>query len=154
MTVDAKVEGLDELRAKMEAFPGVFAKGLLTTMQAVLYKVWEKVPPYPKPPPNSTYDRTGTLGRTMGVSQGGHRMGKPNILEVRQRGSQMTSASFGTNLEYAPEVIGDRQDPVHSGRWWTLRGVAVEAEKEVLKLFESFAAKCAAWLSDEGPRPT
>ena len=154
MTVDAKVEGLDELRAKMEAFPGVFARGLLTTMQAVLYKVWELIPGYPKPPPNSTYKRTGTLGRTLGVSEGGHKLGKPAIFEVRQRGSQMTSGHIGTNLEYAPQVIGDHQDPVHTGRWYTLKGVAVSAEKAVVQLFEAFAAKCAAWLSDEGPRPT
>ena len=116
-----------------------------------MYK--RQIPGYPRPPANSTYKRTGTLGRTLGVSEGGHKLGKPSIFEVRQRGSQFTSGSLGTNLDYAPAVIGDRQDPVHSGRWWTLRGVATAATKAVVQLFELFAAKCAAWLSDEGPKP-
>ena len=153
MTTNVTITGLEELKAKFAKFPQVFQAALMTTMEAVLYKVWEHVPPYPPPPPNSTYRRTGLLGRSIGVSEGGHKLGKPGIFEIRKRGGAVMSASFGTRLGYAPDVIGESQKAQFTGRWWTLGGVARMAEAEVIKLFELMARKLAAWLSDEGPPP-
>ena len=155
MTVKVEVHGLDELRRKFEKFPHVFAAAMKTTLTAVLLKLWDSVPSYPKPPPNSTYKRTGTLGRSLGVgwSGGGHKMGQPGIMRIKRGARNVHSASFGTNLEYAPDVIGDRQTAPFQGRWWTLRGVAVSAEKAIVGLFETMAAALARWLSDDGPEP-
>ena len=153
MTTNVTYTGLEELQAKLAKFPGVFSRALMTTMEAVLYKVWEFVPPYPPPPPNSTYRRTGLLGRSLGVSEGGHKMGKPGIFEVRKRGASAMSASFGTRLGYAPDVIGESQKSQFTGRWWTLGGVARMAEAATIKLFENMARELAAYLSNEGPPP-
>jgi len=153
MTTNVKVEGLDELQAKFAKFPQVFQAALSTTMEAVLYKIWEYVPAYPPPPPNSTYTRTGLMGRSIGVSEGGHKLGKPGIFEIRKRGASFMSASFGTRLSYAPDVIGESQKAPHNARWWTLGGVARMAEAATIKLFELMARKLVAWLNDEGPPP-
>jgi hypothetical protein len=115
--------------------------------------LWEKVPPYPPPPPNSTYERTGLLGRSLGVSEGGHKMGQPGILRIKRMGGNVHSATFGTNLKYAPDVIGESQKAQFTGRWWTLGAVARTAEDEIIRLFEIMAEQLAAWLNDKGPPP-
>ena len=66
---------------------------------------------YPPPPPNSTYRRTGKLGRSWT-----HRV---NVNLVT------TTALIGNNTPYAPDVQGEgMQAEIHQGRWQT--------EKEVL----------------------
>jgi len=155
MTTKVEVHGLDELRYKYEKFPEVFTAGMKTTMTAVLLKLWEKIPGYPAQWKNSRYKRTGLLGRSIGVSEGGHKMGQPGILRIKRMGSNVHSATFGTNLKYAPRVIGERQLQMFRDRgWWNLPGVARMAEAEIVKLFEILARQLAAWMNDKGPPPT
>jgi hypothetical protein len=61
---------------------------------------------YPAPPPNSTYRRTGKLGRSWT-----HRV-NVNLIT--------TTALIGNNTPYAPDVQGEgTQVPIHQGRWQT-----------------------------------
>lgn len=61
---------------------------------------------YPPPPPNSTYRRTGKLGRSWT-----HRT-RANLITA--------TALIGNNTPYAPEVQGEGyQTEVHQGRWQT-----------------------------------
>ncbi|GJM42794.1 MAG: hypothetical protein DHS20C20_30760 [Ardenticatenaceae bacterium] len=61
---------------------------------------------YPPPPPNSTYRRTGKLGRSWT-----HRV-NVNIVT--------TTALIGNNTPYAPDVQGEgMQAEIHAGRWQT-----------------------------------
>lgn len=61
---------------------------------------------YPPPPKNSTYRRTGKLGRSWT-----HRV-NINLLT--------TTALLGNNTPYAPDVQGEgTQVPIHQGRWQT-----------------------------------
>src|SRR5689334_22027280 len=101
--------GLTELIARMQAYPEKLAQAMRTTMDASLLVLWESVPPYPPQPDNSAYERTGTLGRTLGSgSGGGAGSTEPEIYEVKAVGSAGGyEGHFGTNLDYAPYVIGD-----------------------------------------------
>ena len=61
---------------------------------------------YPPPPKNSTYRRTGKLGRSWT-----HRA-DANLVTA--------TALIGNNTPYAPDVQGEgTQMPIHQGRWQT-----------------------------------
>src|SRR3972149_3265026 len=104
-----EVRGLKELIARMKAYPQKLNAALGITMDAAMLTLWENVPPYPPEPEASTYDRTGTLGRG---EAGGKSGGQPDIYEVREMGGGF-EGHFGTNLEYAPYVIGDDTQAKH-----------------------------------------
>ena len=77
---------------------------------------------YPPAPANSTYRRTGTLGKswTRSVMRGG-------------RGGGWL-AQVGTRLKYAPYVQDEgRQAEVHQGRWQTIQSVAKDKRDEVVR---------------------
>lgn len=146
MTSPIEIHGLDEIIKRMKAYPDQLTKSVRVTMQAVLLSLWESVPPYPPPPEESTYDRTGTLGRTLGSGMEGGQGGQPDVFTIRELGSAW-EAHFGTNLDYAPYVIGDEvQAEVHQGRWWTIRAVAEKASEKIDKLFDTLAQKLADFL--------
>lgn len=142
-----EVHGLDELLARMKAYPVKMVQLIAVTMRASLITLWENVPPYPAEPPNSAYDRTGTLGRTLGSSaSGGTSGGEPSIFTVRKLGEGF-EGRFGTNLSYAPYVIGDdTQAAVHSGRWWNMRFVANKASEKINRLWQTLGDKMAKFL--------
>jgi hypothetical protein len=94
------------------------------------------VPPYPPPPQDSGYRRTGTLGRSLGVGYGGGKTGKPSIYGIKGGGRNI-EGRFGTNLEYAPYVIdAQRQAKIHKGRWWTMDTIKQKAEAKIKKIWE------------------
>src|SRR5512145_1411516 len=108
MPVSVEVEGLSELIGRMDAYPKQIQDGMSEAMQDTLLVVNENVPSYAEKPATSSYDRTGTLGRTLGSSIEGGKRGSPDIYEVRALGSGV-EGRFGTNLDYAPYVIGDKE---------------------------------------------
>jgi hypothetical protein len=140
-----EVHGLDELLRRMQQFPAELDKSANITMEASLLTLGENVPAYPSPPPNSGYDRTGTLGRTLGSSGG-----KADIFESKKVGGGF-EGRFGTMLEYAPYVIGDdTQAYMHAGRWWTIKDVAAKAAAKIERLWETLGDKMAAFLDRKG----
>lgn len=147
------VEGLDELIVRFRQHPQKFRAALGKTMQASLLKIWELVPPYPEADPESSYVRTGTLGRSLGSSEsGGRQSGQPDIYEVKI-GAKYSEASFGTRLEYAPHVIGDKDSEqawMHRGRWWTIPQTLVQkALRPVERLFQIMSEELAKWLDGQ-----
>jgi len=124
-----------------------------------LNAVWEKVLPYPPRPESSTYIRTGTLGRSLGSSEsGGQSGGRPGIYQVKSQGTKAMFGEFGTNLEYAPYVIGDRetvegekgQTKTHrKNGWWTLTEIGERAVPKIQQLFEGMARQLAQWLDGQ-----
>ena len=148
-----EVRGLDELHARFRNFPQKWTKALGKTMQASLLILWGSVPKYPKPPVDSTYRRTGMLGRSMGVAIEGGRVGQPDIYEIRKLGGYQ-EARFGTRLRYAQYVIGERQAQIHQGRWWTLPKTVVDkAIPKINRAFEKLAVALAKYL-DKGTNPS
>ena len=146
MPVRIVIEGLEPIRARFAQFPRQYKAAERTALQTSLLKIWEKVPAYPSVRKN-WYIRTGMLGRSVGVSMEGSKMGPPDIYEIKQ-GANMGEATFGTVLGYAPKVIGEKsQEAPHIGRWWTLDGSVLRAARpEIEKLWQKMADKLANWL--------
>lgn len=139
-----------DLIRRMQNYPRELNRLMKETNKASLLALHEKVPPYPSPPENSTYTRTGTLGRTLGVSEDGGKIGNPSIFEQRKLGTSGYEGTFGTNLEYAGYVIGEQQAWMHVGRWWTLRTVMNRAYGKILKLHKIAAEGMVAFLEGKG----
>ena len=91
---------------------------------------------YPPPPPNSTYRRTGTLGKSW--------------TKTTMRGGKGGGwvAQIGTRLKYAPFVQdATRQAAVHQGRWQTVQDVAKNRRDDVVR----FCVKAIqGWLGKGG----
>jgi hypothetical protein len=134
---DIEIRGLQEAIQKYKDAPQKLRAGLRKTMFTSLDIVHENVKPYPPPPTDSSYRRTGTLGRTLGASRGGALTGsKPDIYRVQQTSADNMTGYFGTKLDYAPYVIGGAQDDpgqawMHKSRWWTIDDVAEAAKEKV-----------------------
>lgn len=152
--------GLDELLTLMRAFPQKLKQIGKIGMEASLNALWENVPAYPQASEDSSYRRTGTLGRTLGSSpSGGQAGGKPDIFEVKQQGmSGFVEGRFGTNLDYAPYVIGptetegekgERQAWMHKGKWWQLEDVVPKSKDKINEIWNGIAQKMADFLNSK-----
>ncbi len=146
-----EVRGLTELINRMRQFPDKLQQILKLGMDASLLALWEKVPPYPAPPQDSTYRRTGTLGRTLGSSESGGRSGgTPEIYETRKLGATGMEGQFGTNLEYAPHVIGEQSQASHMSHWWKMGKIVADAKAKIQTVWKGIAEKLAAFLDGRG----
>lgn len=140
------IEGLDELIQRMDRYPAKLRKSLRTTVTYALHALLEAVPGYPSPPADSEYIRTGTLGRSLTAN------GPENIFEVQENGGYV-EGSFGTNLEYAPYVIGDpdTQQAGHMRHWWTLPVTVLNrAMSKIEQGFQVLADELAEFLAGKG----
>ena len=149
MPTGITVKGLDELLAKMRAFPDKLNAAIKSKMDDALLVLWENVPAYPPEPEDSSYTRTGTLGRTLGSSEGGGKGGAyPDIYEVHPLGSASGyEGRFGTNLDYAPSVVDpEEQAAVHRGRWWTMTTIAEKAHDKIVAVFQGLADELRKFL--------
>ena len=151
MSQVAEIKGLKELLTSMRRYPVELAKSVAVNMAASLNVFWESMPAYPPEPPNSTYTRRGTLGKSFGSGMSGGAVGSPSIYRIRQLGAGNFEGQFGSNLEYAPFVVGDTtQAQIHAGRWWQMKDVATMATEKVKRLWQSLADKLAAFLEGKG----
>lgn len=139
INISEEVKALSE---RFEQFPAVFQREAEPVMYASMEVLHENVPPYPTVP-NPT--RTGTLGRTLGASMEGGALGRPQVFEVKQLGTGFTG-TFGTNLDYAPYVIGDDTQAWMHYRWWTMKDIAQAATGKIIELWTSLMDDLAAWL--------
>jgi hypothetical protein len=145
-----EVKGLDEIIERMKAYPGELKKSLTLTVTSALIVFWENVPPYPPPPENSGYRRTGTLGRSLGSGFGGGAVGSPDVFQVRSLGAGV-EGKFGSRLSYAGDVIGDgTQKPKFAEYWWTIRAISEKSAEKVGRLFEQLGEKMVAFLERQG----
>lgn len=127
-------------------YPQQLSAVMEKAMEASLLHIQGSVPGYPRPRPNQSYIRTGTLGRTLGVSQSGGPVGAPSIRLQKKVGS-VYEGEFGTNLSYAPDVIGDgTQKEIFAGRWWTLATVAKRAAAGIVRMHETAIDELAKWI--------
>jgi len=151
MTKVIETRGLEELQQRFKMYPVRWAQTMSTTMAAVLLTLQEKTPGYPPPPSSSNYRRTGTLGRTLGVSEGGGRIGQPTIFKIRKYGGGNFEGRYGTNLNYAPYVIGSRgtQSSFFGAYWWQLDSVIGIAYQKIKSLFNTAAQELAAFLDKQ-----
>lgn len=141
-----------DLLKRMERYPQQLDGVMQETAKASLLVIWENVPAYPTQKPDSSYVRTGLLGRSMGVGQSGGQIGQPDIYLVKKVGSGEYEGEFGSNVEYAPQVIGEQsQKPFFKERgWWTTKNIAKKATTKVNQVYEKAAERMAAWLDGKG----
>lgn len=123
------IKGLEELQGKFEKLANL-KDGLVKTTDKATKFVWGEIPPYPSPPANSSYRRTGSLGRAM-------------YSEVRELGSEVIGV-IGNNMTYAPWVIsatrvGEKgpQAWMHY-RWYTLQQVIKDAKNGVIQIYKDW----------------
>lgn len=142
-----EVTGLEELSQRMKQWPNRFRAALEVTMNAALLTVWEKIPSYPPKPQDSTYIRTGTLGKSLGGSFSGGKTGTtPDIYEIKSGSTNMIEASFGTRLDYAQVVIGEQQRP-YNRHWWTMhKTVLRRIQQPINRIFNAMADEMTKWL--------
>ena len=140
-----------DLLERMRRYPQQLDKVTKYTLGASMLTLQENVPPYPKPPPNSRYKRTGQLGRSLGSSMGGGVTGTPSINQIKKLGPGAYEGAFGTNLGYAPDVIGNNtQKPVHRGRWWVMRQILELSTAKINRLWENTSKQLAGYLDGMG----
>ena len=135
---------------RMQAFPAETAKVFPAGMDASLVILWENVPPYPPPPAGSTYKRTGTLGKSLGSSMGGGKTGgQPSIYSTKKIGAGYVGR-FGSDLSYAPPVIGEGTQRANMSHWWTVTTIADKARDKIIKLWDKIGDKLAKFLDGKG----
>lgn len=146
MPIGLEVEGLEELRLRFQGFPSAYYKAMSKTMVASLLVLWENVPSYPPAIPGGWYVRTGLLGRSLGSGMEGGKHGPPDILEVKY-GSRFSEGTFGSRVYYAPDVIGENQDPFFAGRgWWNIMTIVNKAKGKIETLWKAMADELAKYL--------
>lgn len=134
-----------DLFQRLNGYPDKLAKEMEYTLNQSLHHVVGSVPEYPVQLPTS-YRRTGTLGRSVGIGSP-----RPDIFEVKRIG-QGYEGVMGSNLSYAPYVIGSRTQSgvMRSKNWWTMRTVAEKAKPGVERLFQKMTERLAAWIAGRG----
>lgn len=150
MAKEVEVRGLKELEQQFVKYPLEYNKVMIKTTVGSMLVLQQNVPPYPPKPAGSKYRRTGTLGRSLGVSMGGGRAGKPSVFKVRQIGGTRMNiiGRMGTNLRYAGDVIGDRSQQKHpfSAYWWRLEQVIGPSFNKINRLFNIATDELAKFL--------
>lgn len=112
--------------------PAEFQRAIVPGMTRGMYLVHQNIPPYPAPPANSSYVRTGKLGQSI-------------TTEVTTDGVDVAGV-IGSNIPYAPYVIGsdDEQAWMHEGRWWQLDNIV---EKNLDAIAEEIGQSVEAYLA-------
>ncbi len=113
MSLTIKIDGIDKLLSKLGKVEGL--NYLRPVMQRSVYRIQARMAQYPAQRVNSTYRRTGTLGRKWAS-------------KVDQAGNGLRGR-VGNNTEYAPLVQSRRfQSRVHRGLWINTDEYVVQTE--------------------------
>jgi len=131
-----EIRGLKELRAKLKRMDDSLQDEMRRTMIQATALVQRPAQQYPAKRPESSYRRTGTLGKTI-------------TSEVKSVGND-TVGTIGTDLVYAPWVIGHKvvggrgpQARIHQGTWKTLKAHLDARRGEIRELFKEMVRR---WL--------
>ena len=131
MPAEIEVKGLQELINKVGRITPEIQRAMDKTMEASLNTLHENVPSYPRKPEASSYIRTGTLGKSIGMNNA-----KPTVYSIKGSGAKI-EGRFGTDLSYAKYVIDpDRQAYMHRGRWWTTENIVKASKSKILRLWD------------------
>ncbi len=153
MPITIEIIGIKAIRNRLRQFPQVYNHHIKQTLSWSVHKLWENVPPYPPKPQGSKYIRKGSagLGGSLGSGISGGKQGEkqPTIFRIVKQGERFYNAEFGTNKEYAPFVIGERQAG-HMGHWWTIKKIARKSKPDILKAFKAMAKELARFLDGKG----
>lgn len=122
----ANIQGFEQFNALLRRFPEITARMLSDTMRDILVMLSGRMARYPKPPPDSTYIRTGTLGRLW--------TSEPPTITGNERS---IIGYIGNKTPYGPYVQDEvDQANVHRGRWQTNEQVVKASMPEIEQLLE------------------
>ena len=135
-----------DLLQRMRRYPKKLDDELGDAMDESLTYIQTRVPEYPNEPPGSMYVRTLTLGRSIGL--GG---GRSDVKDIKRLGQGKYEGRFGTNLYYAPYVIGTgegggKKQARHMSHWWTMDEIKERAEPGIKKIFEEMTRRLVKFL--------
>jgi hypothetical protein len=142
MTYTITVKGLDELRAKFGDAHPIVQRELYRAMYRAVTGELGRMPAYPPQPPNSWYTRTMLLGRSLTSMVGG----APGAASQVQKIGSNVQGIVGTNVAYAPQVIGPSQGKAFSGRWWRLEESVLSHKTQIEAEFEDAGRRIAEEL--------
>jgi len=126
--------GTEELMTMIEMLPELALDAAQPAMVDALIFLHGELPDYPPAIPGSSYKRTGMLGR--------------RFTEAVDIESNAVIGELGTNLAYAPWVVGEDfpgkmhggrqkfQAQVHVDRWWQFEDVVNASEEGAWDEFE------------------
>ena len=120
--VTIQIKGVDELIRKLGKVEGT--KHLRQPMQRAVYRLQARMAQYPAQRTNSSYRRTGTLGRKW--------------TSKIEQGNGIIRGKVGNNTEYAPLVQSYQfQARIHRGLWQTDRYVVDTEYRTIVRDFEN-----------------
>ena len=120
--VSIQIKGIDALIQKLGKVEGT--KHLRQPMQRAVYRLQARMAQYPAQRTNSSYRRTGTLGRKW--------------TSKIEQGNGSITGKVGNNASYAPLVQSYRfQARIHRGLWQTDRYVVDTEYRTIVRDFES-----------------
>ena len=120
--VTIQIKGIDELIRKLGRAEGM--KHLRAPMQRAVYRLQARMAQYPAQRPNSSYRRTGTLGRKW--------------TSKIEQGNGIIRGKVGNNASYAPLVQSYQfQARIHRGLWQTDRYVVDTEYRTIVRDFEN-----------------
>lgn len=127
-------EGVDELMELIAKLPDLATQAGQPAMTDAVLFLHGEIPEYPPALPESSYVRTGTLGRRFTTNV------EENPLSI--------IGELGNNVNYAPWVVGDSfpgseingvmkyQAKVHRGRWWQFNQVIDDNIERAWEVFD------------------
>ena len=139
-----RVDGLEELLRRFDHHDEVVRRELRRAMTRAVVGELGRMPSYPAPPPASTYRRTALLGRSLNAMVGR----APAAASTVEGQGDVVRGIVGTNVVYAPFVIGPMQARVHQGRWWRLEASVLSHKAEIEAEFEDAAQRIVEALAD------
>lgn len=132
------VIGIPETVRALADYPRIAEPHYRAATEAALLDTVGTVAEYPPGAPNSTYRRTGTLGRTWTSAQP----------EFRSMGTGF-EGSIGNATPYAPYVQGDEQARVHRGRWWKVESIVKARTERIESFFKAATRKIVALVNQK-----
>jgi len=133
-SLTVEVRGLDKLQRKFDMSDDVVKRESHDAMESAVALVHDRAGSYPPAPPNSSYVRTGTLGRRFA-----HRV---------THFSGGVKGYVTNPIPYAPYVRGEEQAAVHAGRWATMKQIVEEKRGAIEGFFARAMRNLARFLGD------
>lgn len=125
--LEVTTPNLPRLIQALRDYPQIANRILRGTLRDILVMIAGRAASYPSPPPNSTYDRTGTLGRLWTSAQ-------PNV----RVSTSLLEGRVGNKTPYGPYVQStDDQAWMHLGRWTTIEQYIEAAQAEANQMLDS-----------------
>lgn len=134
MDISIDILGEEKIIATLDRLDDQLPHELERAVRMATTYVHASLPGYPPARADSSYTRTGTLGREI-------------TTEVRDLGGTIVGA-IGTNTVYAPWVISSQKTSSGRGpqawmhyRWWTLQQVLADKSDMVTSILKSAIGK-------------